>query len=81
MITPRQTIEGNWILQSGTYGSGMALCSFIRTNNDDTLQIGWNKVWQLHGYINRLHQFDNDVNALTYLTRALTLNMLLDDNE
>ncbi len=82
-ITPRQTIEGMWILQSGKFNSdsGIPICRFIRRSGNSALIQAWYKVWQLNGYITYNFKDDDDTTTLTYLTRALTLNMLLDDNE
>ncbi len=75
----RLEIEQAWIDQS--YFMGALLCRFTIGTK---LRRGWFKVWyREHGFISDkfsdVHFLDKEV--LSYLTRALSLNMLLDDNE
>lgn len=90
----RKEIEDKWIDESkGEYSSGEWLCTFLRNNRYDLYEIFHSKVWGEFGSKERpLHltyrrsamiisetaELDQDE---TYLLRALTLNILLDDNE
>ena len=79
LILTRQEIETKWL-----HTVGKPLCLF--TSNVG-LRGEWDKVWASARYdhdllyINCAFAGDRHVQDLTYLTRALSLNMLLDDNE
>jgi hypothetical protein len=83
-MNEREFIEYRWLkyLES----DGRALCGFFKWNCQSKLDKSWQIVWDGEcGYIGEnFITFDNDSydrQVLTYLTRALSLHMLLDDND
>ena len=80
----REAIEHNWQITEDI--SGRALCSFMDWNTTHDLGLQWHKIWNTRTtnviYMEGLYHHDNkdDYKELTYLLRALSLNMILDDN-
>jgi hypothetical protein len=79
----RHEIENKFIKESLGFREGPQLCGF-------TYRIGhkkvWDKIWKDNEYIfiSDYFYFDSetkkDYMTMSYLCRALTLNMILDDN-
>ena len=80
----REQIEQDWIDESSE--DGKSLCRFINDKDLHYMLIkAWIEVWyseeREHSYIHNYFYGDQERLELSYLCRALTLNMLLDDNE
>lgn len=79
----REEIERAWVEESVKKLSGIPLCSFIDYSKFLAIRKAWNQVWdkQSKVYMYAYFQRESYFSDLTYLCRALSLNMLLDDNE
>lgn len=87
----REEIEIDWVYLSG-YGEGAFLCSFVKNISMELRYIFYNITKDWREYTNYdvlldtftmdyfFGEYDASIEEL-YLLRALTLNMLLDDNE
>ncbi len=84
MVT-REQIETSWLSENRT-NRGTPLCRFT---SDINLCLGykWHEIWHTddnpHLMVSGLYYkpiHTDYIDELTYLTRALSLNMLLDDN-
>lgn len=72
----RSEIEKKW-LDGSPFNAGIPLCSFTKR-----LKLGiWQDIWKGQDalIINDYFEHDEDCMDLVYLTRALSLHMLLDD--
>ena len=93
--TRREEIERNWRAESSFgFGRGHPLCSFAKRHAEELID-PFKKVWDSrtplglgHGYMymrtpGYMDEYLGEMcdNEEAYLLRALTLNMLLDDNE
>ena len=84
----RKEIEYLWQLGVEPRGAGKSLCGFVGSECGDSLYYKWEEIWGERGYMENgsqppvyiLYYFQRD-NDMTYLCRALSLNILLDDNE
>lgn len=79
----RSEIEKKWVENS--YDTGAMLCSFFYHNHSQLEKVFSKTYRGCHGLISSYPFFDNELNStdtpdVSYLLRALTLNMLLDDN-
>ena len=81
-VPTRLEIETNW--QKSTAYGGRSLCSYIDWNTTNKLSCQWDKIWSTRtddvSYIEGMFNSEPDYSDLAYLLRALSLNMLLDDN-
>lgn len=86
----REEIEKLWLKDNGGRSFGRLLCRFMYEVGDSNLISQWNGVWgsQKHNCISDYYCDDyycdtisiEDYCNLTYLLRALSLNILLDNN-
>ena len=88
----REEIEQLWIEVSTDIMFGKPLCDFMYLVGNSDLEGQWNKIWGNQNYTYISDYFDDDyywlslINSedyytLSYLLRALSLNILLDDME
>lgn len=79
----REEIEKAWVKESEKYYGGEALCWFLKKHYTEA-ESNWCSTWKkqeffaIYCYFGAV--FDYNTADLTYLCRALSLNMLLDDN-
>ena len=92
-MTRKDYIEKKWLQLSNDYAPGQPLCAFIN-NYCPELRDGWEQVWHVeHCYLSVYFSqeqessytgyktLDESLCDIVYLCRALSLCMLLDDNE
>jgi len=85
MGTSRKEIENRW--QRRTYKGGSPLCIFLNRCRDmntqcKILKMEWDTIWETQDHTYMSFYFIDGWNReeLSYLCRALSLHMLLDDN-
>jgi len=89
----REEIERLWVQESDgySYGYSKPLCSLMFEVGNSDLIRRWDKIWYSQKYNYISDYFDDgyydynpisseDYYVLSYLLRALSLNILLDDN-
>ncbi len=86
----RKEIEKLWIEESIERRYGKPLCDFMYEVGNDDLIRQWDEIWDSQKYSYISDYFDDDYYyktissenyyVLSYLLRALSLNILLDDN-
>ena len=86
----RKQVENKWLKKSKEQSerglnSGVSLCMFLRNLDSNALSYRWEAVWctprRLRVYIASYFEDESDQGDLSYLCRALSLHMLLDDNQ
>jgi len=79
----RIDIERDWIRRSVNRKAGVILCGFL-LDHDDCISDLWSDIWDTSpcSLISHFYEVYDlaDYFAMSYLCRALSLNMLLDDN-
>lgn len=73
----RSKVEKKWLKECSPFKNGAPLCPFTKRLKLDS----WQDIWESQDafLINEYFEYGDDRMDLIYLTRALSLHMLLDD--